>query len=73
MARSFVWDGTDWIKEDEILPLATEASNISYDNTESGLEAATVQDAIDEVVNDVIGDVDTAISAINALIGGASE
>lgn len=52
---------------------ATEASNISYDNTESGLESVTVQDAIDEVVNDVIGDVDTAISAINALIGGVSE
>ena len=73
MARSFVWDGTAWIKEDEILPPATEASNISYDNAESGLEAATVQDAIDEVVNDVIGDVDTAILVINALIGGASE
>ena len=36
------------IKEDG-LPFSTDAENITYDNTDSGLTAANVQDAIDEV------------------------
>lgn len=34
-------------------PPAPEAKDMGYDNSESGLEAETVQDAIDEVQNDV--------------------
>ena len=45
-----------------------DSSNISYDNTTSGMTATTVKGAIDEIV-DTIGDVETALAN---LIGGNS-
>ena len=42
---------------------STTAANVSYDNTDSGLTAETVQAAIDEIVTD-IPDVDTLKAAI---------
>ena len=57
------------------------AASVSYDNTESGLTAETVQDAIDEVVDelgdveDVVGDADgglvKAVSDIATTVGNA--
>lgn len=34
---------------------ATEASDVSYDNTTSGLSADDVQDAVDELTSDITG------------------
>ena len=52
----------------------SDADDISYDNTTSGLTATTVQDAVDEIVSE-IGDVETALStlntAFNSLLGGS--
>jgi len=39
------------------------AADISYDNTESGVEAENVQEAIDELAIS-LGDIDAALSAI---------
>lgn len=42
----------------------TTAEETTYDNTESGMEAETVQDAIDEI-NGKIGSIDEALDALN--------
>lgn len=58
-------------------PFITNASVVSYDNTDSGLSASNVQDAIDEIVDRIypVGSIylsvtDSTVAAVQARFGG---
>lgn len=67
----WIYDGANW------LPFSggatPTADDISYDNTDSGLTASNVQDAIDEVVTDVSGKQDTLTAGSNITIDANNE
>ena len=69
-------DGTSagWEKiGDTTITVPTDADDISYDNTTSGLSASNVQDALDEVVDDLDNKADTSSLAAVATSGSYAD
>ena len=65
---TIVWDDTNVYAEQSGGGGGGTATDTEYDNTTSGLSATNVQDAIDEVVNDLDDKLDTAPDGTNDLI-----
>ncbi|QDP66037.1 MAG: hypothetical protein Unbinned4336contig1000_2 [Prokaryotic dsDNA virus sp.] len=59
---TFIWDGEKWRRK-PLPSLAPDASNIQYDNTNTGMVAGNVQDAVDELYAGLT--LDTTTSLIN--------
>lgn len=63
--KKWRWNGNAWIEQKTGQEIDIDADSIIYDNTDSGLTATTVQDAIDELKDEN----DTQDSAIAELYG----
>ena len=48
-------NGVYWITDSDVTPTAINASNVSYNNAQSGLEASNVQGAIDKLNDNLTG------------------
>lgn len=59
---TFIWDGEKWRRK-PLPSLSPDASNIQYDNTNTGMAAGNVQDAVDELYAGLT--LDTTTSLIN--------
>lgn len=64
-SKSWKWNGTAWIEQKTGQEIEIGADDIIYDNTDSGLTAENVQDAIDELKDEN----DTQDSALTELYG----
>ena len=64
-SKNWKWNGTAWIEQKTGQEIDIDADSIIYDNTDSGLTATTIQDAIDELKDEN----DTQDNALAELYG----
>lgn len=48
-SSKYLWNGSQWVLQKSVQEIEISADDIVYDNTDSGLTATNVQDAIDEI------------------------